>query len=531
MSNRIVAAVASFLLVLPVLAAANPAGGSAPPAPAPVPSGSPGAGRDSCPPPRVEIFDLSIPPDPVPTGTELTKGSPQTTTYFHWLDLTTAYGGVSEALINKDPTRSGIEYLDLTIANAGSGHTVMNYKPGVDTAPAGALHGIDYLVAGQLTGVEGAYAVSVSLQDATTRAQVAAGHASFQSSEDSMTAAETAASQLTPALRKIRAYQQMLKRQNSGMAISPPLDQPQVTTAKHSLKSGESTLVWLSLRDCEGLPLAHRTLKLKATHGRISPASVVTDAAGRARATFTATSIGPAMIQADYGPFETVTHSHDQRRGSAAVAVQASGIWQLTLDANWHETGSTAWKSGINSEDDHSSKQASVHALELIRSATPDPLTNSNARGWNLISGNAQASASASETMLEAMHIPNGQSCRSARSFAGSSAKGLPGIAISQGDPVKLDLQFEVSGTQYWSYHCAPFDSNPGDSTTAQTFNYQLENTADWRGSCSRSGDFKRGYIISCTLSTTHADESVLSNSAPMLPTITGSLHLTMTPL
>lgn len=477
------------------------------------------------------IFDLSIPPNPVAAGTTVTSGSPEAKAYLHWLDLTTAYGGVSAALINNDPTRSGIEYLDLTIANAASGGTVMNYKPGFDTAPAGAVSGVDYLVAGQLTGEEGAYAVSVSLQDATTRAQIAAGRASFQSSLDSMTTVQTAASQLTPALRKIRVYQQMLKQQSNDMAIAPPLDQPQVMVAQRRLKTGQSTVVSFSLRDCDGLPLAHRTLKLKATHGRISPASVVTDAAGRARATFTATSIGGAMVQADYGPYETVTHKRDQRRGSAAIAVEGSGLWEVKIDASWHETGSIAWKSGINSEEDHSSKQAGVHAVELIRSTTPDPLTNSNALGWNVIDGRAQASASTAETMLEVMHIRNGQSCRSARSFDGSTAARLPGVAIIHGDPLQLDFDFAVKGTTHWSHHCSPFDSNPGDSNTADTISYQIQNTAGWRGSCSRAGDFKRGYTIACNVSISHSDESVLSNAAPMQPTITGSLHLTLTPL
>ncbi|MGH2859185.1 MAG: hypothetical protein ACRDMJ_17055 [Solirubrobacteraceae bacterium] len=494
-----------------------------------VASGGSSSGADSCPAPRVDIFDLSIPPDPVAAGTTLTQGTPEADAYLHWLDLSTAYGGVSEALVNQDPSRGGIEYLDSTIANASSGGTVLDYTPGFDTAPAGAVGGVDYVVTGSITGSEGAYVVTVSLQDATTRAQIAAGQATFSSSLDSMAAAQTAASQLTPVLGKIRAYQQKLKAQSSEMAISPPNDQPQVTPAKRSLTSGQSTGVSLSLRDCDGLALAHRTLKLTATHGRISPSSVKTDTAGRARATFTAGSRGIATIQADYGPYETVVHQRDQRRGSAAVAVKASGVWELNIDASWQETGSVTWASGVDTEDDQASLQSSVHAMELVR--TRDPLTNSNAGGWNMIGGQAQASAGEAETMLQVMHIPDGQTCRTIGSFDGSTADGLPALEIEHGNPVKLDLQFAVNGIARGSFHCSPYDDNPGDNTMRDSRSFQLENVAGWHGSCSRQGTRTRGYTVLCNVHTSYRDYGLAHAAVGPLATITGHLHLTMEPL
>ncbi len=183
------------------------------------------AGSDSCPPPRVDIFDLGLPPNPVPPGA-IAAGSPEATAYLQWLDLTTASGGVSQALLNEDPTRGQVEYLDQAIAEASNDNgTVSNYNPGFDTAPAGPIADIDYLVTGQITGSQGAYTVTVSLQDATTRAQIASGSATFADSSDSLNAAEQAAWQLTPVLEKIRDYQTKLRQQSSDMAIAPPLDQ------------------------------------------------------------------------------------------------------------------------------------------------------------------------------------------------------------------------------------------------------------------------------------------------------------------
>lgn len=520
MKKKIVMAGTGFLLVFALLSASR-FGSAAGDASAP--------GADSCTPPKVDIFDLSIPPNPVPAGTTVTDRSPQAEAYMHWQDLTTAYGGVSEALINKDPSRNGIQYLDATIANAASGKTVTNYNPGFDTAPTGAINGVDYMVTGSITGSEGAYTVSVALQDATTRAQIATGQETFSSSRDSMTAAQTAASQLTPVLGKIRAYQRKLRQQSDDMAIGPPDDQPEVTPAKRSLTHGQSTKVTLSLRDCDGMPLAHRTLKLKATHGRISPASVQTDAGGQAHATFTAMSRGIAMIQADYGPYETVTHKHDQRRGSAAIAVKTSGIWEFKIDARWQDMSSTTWALGINSEKDHSSKQASVHALELIQSNTPDPLTNSNAQGWNVIGGQAQASASESETMLEVLHIPNGGTTRTTKSFDGSVADGLPGLDIFHGNPLDLKFEFSVKGISHFTFHRSVFDE-PADQTEPDRFTYTMQNSAGWKGSCSRQGNVKNGYTIICNVSSDSGDD-LIHNAATPKAGITAFLHIIMTPL
>ncbi len=289
------------------------------------------AGSDSCPPHRVDIFDLGLPPNPVPSGA-IAAGSPEATAYLQWLDLTTASGGVSQALLNEDPTRGQVEYLDQSIAEASNDNgTVSNYNPGFDTAPAGPIADIDYLVTGQITGSQGAYTVTVSLQDATTRAQIASGSATFADSSDSLNAAEQAAWQLTPVLEKIRDYQTKLRQQSSDMAIAPPLDQPAISPARCTLKTAESTSVSIALNDCDGLALANRTLTLKATHGRFSPSTVKTDSSGHAHATFTATSHGIAQLTADYGPYETVNHKRDQRRGRAAIAIQSSGVWEVHI--------------------------------------------------------------------------------------------------------------------------------------------------------------------------------------------------------
>ncbi|MGH2855946.1 MAG: Ig-like domain-containing protein [Solirubrobacteraceae bacterium] len=480
---------------------------------------------DSCPAPSVDIFDLAIPPDPAPAGTTLTSGTPQADQYLEWSDLSTAYGGVSEALINQDPSAGQIEYVDRTIAQAsapGSDGTVPNYTPGFDTAPAGAVSGVDYLVQGAITGSQGAYTVTVSLEDATTRAHIADGSATFADSTDSMAAAQQAAAQLTPVLSKIRAYQRKLKAGSGEMAISPPNDQPLVTPAKSRLKEGQSTSVALSLHDCDGLPLAHRTLKLHATHGRISPASVKTDAQGRAHARFTASSHGIAQIRADYGPYQTVTHKRDLRRGTAAVGIAASGVWELIINAQLDERASL--RTSDNTEN--GTAQGSVHATELI--ATGDPL-NPNA-GWNEVGG--QATVTYTETRSGRQQIADTQACVTTGSFEGSTASGLPGLTITHTRPVALDLQTSVKGVSRGSFHCAPYDDNPGDHVNNNDsigFGIVSGPGTTWRGSCSRNGNVRHGYTINCGhLSTSFVDQNLTDGGNA---TITAQLRVTMTPL
>jgi hypothetical protein len=277
------------------------------------------------------------------------------------------------------------------------------------------------------------------------------------------------------------------------------------------------------------LVLAHRTLKLSATHGRISPSSVKTDGSGRATATFTATSKGIARIQADYGPYETVTHQRDQRRGEAAIAVKASGIWEMSIDASWQENGSVS-RGGVNSEEAHSTLEASAHAFELIR--TPNPLpSDSHETGWDTLGGQAQATASETETDLQVDHIPDGQTCRSTYAYSGTGADGLPDLVILTSKPLKLGLDFSVKGTSHGTFHCSPYDDNPGDNTMRDSHGYKLTNSAaaGWQGSCTRQGTVKRGYTIVCNgLHTSYRDYGLAGSPNA---TVNARLRVTMTPL
>jgi hypothetical protein len=484
---------------------------------------------DGCPPPRVDIFDLAIPADPVGPG-PVVQGSPQAAQYLTWLDLTTASGGVSDALLNHDPGRDGIEYLDATIAQASNGHgTVLHYNPGFDTAPPGPVPIVDYLVSGQITGSQGAYTVTVSLQDATTRAQVASGSATFADSSDSMDAARRAASQLTPVLAKIRAYQRRLKDQSNEMAISPPLDQPAVTPARRHLRVGQATDVSLALRDCDGQPLAHRTLKLRATHGRISPALVKTDRSGRAHAMFTATSSGLARLRADYGPYETAVHRRDQRRGVAAIAVRSSGLWELRIDGSYQQTDSGHATDGRNYSSASGTVSAGVSAIEWIRGA--HPLSAGRSGGFDVLGGRAQAGYSDTQSETDIALYANGQRCVTTIAAFGARASRLPGLDMSTGGRrPKLQIDFAVTASEHQTYHCAPFDDNSGNTTTTSTFGVTLQNVAGWQGSCNRTGDARWGYTIACNVHTSHLTGEALGNRN-IAGSQVGELTITLTPL
>jgi hypothetical protein len=486
------------------------------------------AAHDACPTPQVDIFDLAVPPAPGKAGAPVTRADA------NWATLTTATGGVNGALMNSDPTHSLIEYLDSTVGNA-NGQAVPKYIPGLDTAPSGSVDGVDYVVEGQISGHEGAYTVTVSLEDAKTRAHIADGSASFTKSSQAMEAAQKAASQLTPVYTKIRAYQEKLKEQNPDMAISPTMEEPKIVPARTSLKVGSSTPVSLELMDCDGQPLKNRTLKLQATLGQIAAASVQTDSSGHASATFTGRQSGLAHLRADF-PFQTVMHQPNFRRGYATVAIESSGFWVFDIDANWQEVDSAVGGRNGSSETKRILWRSALHATEWVKTRDPLAFDGGEEPDWEDVSGQVQGSWSLTGTDRW-KNINTMQSCIVSLSGEGSTpeeGEGPPDFEIDSLKPMKVVFEGGFNGTQYIRTYCAVAYANkhltiqgPIDISSG----VRVQNFGDWTGTCTPNGDVKHGYTVVCDTSYRDECDGRGGDFPPCTQTQTGHLRVTMTPL
>jgi len=183
-------------------------------------------------------------------------------------------------------------------------------------APAQTAGVSDYIVTGSITGANGAYVMSVSLQDATTREQVAESTASFAQAVDALIAGGVAAASMGSPAARIRSFQ-VNKRDASGSqtAISAHY---KLKADKPLIEVSQTSGVVLELTDCDGAPLRNREVTLSVQGpGSLTPGTVTTDGEGVARTEFHADQgKGMAHIYAAY-PYTTVTHHHAHAVGSS----------------------------------------------------------------------------------------------------------------------------------------------------------------------------------------------------------------------
>lgn len=172
----------------------------------------------------------------------------------------------------------------------------------------------NYLITGFVKKSGDGYVMHMELQTSCSRKTVASADVPFQLSAESSTIsiANQAASQLSPLIEKITKFEFEERNQNQKFAIAGnDIDRIKVTPAKTKLTAGQQTEFTMELKDCDGVALPGREIvftegningnKMPGTiGGTVTPAKIITDARGKAKATFkmNAPPGKPAIINA-----------------------------------------------------------------------------------------------------------------------------------------------------------------------------------------------------------------------------------------
>jgi hypothetical protein len=173
----------------------------------------------------------------------------------------------------------------------------------------------DYLITGTITKSAKDYVLHVEVQSSCNRKKVAATDVPFQLTSlvgNVNNLAKQAAIQLGSLADKIKSFEIEERKINPHFAIARNGDELiRIMPAKRNLVTGQETDITIEVNDCDGAPSAGKEIiftqeKLNGfilngtIGGIVTPARVITDAQGRAKAKFklTASSGKPAVINA-----------------------------------------------------------------------------------------------------------------------------------------------------------------------------------------------------------------------------------------
>ena len=236
------------------------------------------------------------------------------------------------------------------------GHTYTNLPLSNDVSQYG-----NYIITGTINKSGSAYVVHVEIQSACTRKTVTAADVPFQLSAESsntMKVANEAAGKLSPLIEKIKKFELEERSKNQKFAVAADIDLIKITPAKTKLVAGQQTEFTLELKDCDGTVLAGREIvftsgnigggKMPGTIGGIvTPAKVITDASGRAKANFkmTATAGKPAIINA-----HSITQTPLNCEGVLFGDVQIDALPVYKIIVSYNKTLTTDFN--MNSNED-----------------------------------------------------------------------------------------------------------------------------------------------------------------------------------
>jgi hypothetical protein len=233
--------------------------------------------------------------------------------------LHTASGYIYRELL-RDTSLSHLEFYtcgltDSLVIDSTLGGFMISFQDSVKPTDA------DYVIASTITGSSGNYTLTVSIVDGQTLIHVIDGTAKFSSITDNevKNAASSAVSKIVPVLSTIRNYQELLKNNDPALCINPHVD---VTTGKSVVPLNGSTIVTITVTDCDGLPVPGQRLSLDAEAGTLSSSALITNNSGSAAVTFFAgkkDDIGSVTAAIDNAI--TVTHDTLNPCGSLFITV------------------------------------------------------------------------------------------------------------------------------------------------------------------------------------------------------------------
>lgn len=209
------------------------------------------------------------------------------------------------------------------------GQTYTNLPPAGEASRFG-----NYLLSGYVRPQDGSYIMHMELQAACSRKVVAAATVPFHLSSGSdyiRSIADQAASQLLPLQDKIKQFELEQRQENEMVALDDDLAESIIIHPKKmKLGAGEETDLEITLKDCDGTPLANRKIVFTrgslggvpissgTTGGTVSPSSVLTDAHGKAKARFKMGNEKTAVITA-YHVYQKPYGCEGVKLGSATI--------------------------------------------------------------------------------------------------------------------------------------------------------------------------------------------------------------------
>ncbi|HEX3166793.1 MAG TPA: Ig-like domain-containing protein [Chitinophagaceae bacterium] len=239
------------------------------------------------------------------------------------------------------------------------GETFVNLPSNPLISPNLSKYG-DYLLTGSITNNGTSCQLQVEVQTACSRKTVVTGQINFSLlsvSGNVSNIAHQVVIQLSPLADKIKKFELTERQQARELSLFPVswADPIKITPQKKIVKAGETTAFTIEVKDCDGIPLAGREVLFNETTfegfkipgaigGTVTPAKVVTDANGIAKATFTLKAGSKEAFIAAHSPGKDVKGCNSILFGDAPVNMKYTysgyvvytyeGVSQLTTDTD-----------------------------------------------------------------------------------------------------------------------------------------------------------------------------------------------------
>lgn len=323
-----------------------------------------------CPKRNIMLYDLDV---QVPRPGEPTQ-------IIQWQNLFWASYTAENAAFNDATSRCLYYYEGTLIGRDGRIPDTAVFGLGyTHTAPQGEIAGYDYLISGSITGSEGAYGITISLETICSRETVTSGSTVFSSASQAAVVGTSLGTQVFSNIATtIEQFEVNKRNANTDVARDVQDDQMVITPSKTKAARGESVPVKISLVDCDGIPLANRTITLTASqfhglilngseNGAFTEQTITTDANGIAHPNFiTGASPGIAILRAYFvyknpmgcdrvaGASATIVIEDPIQK---AYVVQARYSFSGTFTRKWardvfmgyqNDKYETSWKKTIN---------------------------------------------------------------------------------------------------------------------------------------------------------------------------------------
>jgi hypothetical protein len=217
-----------------------------------------------------------------------------------WWDYYWIAAGVRNYLADNDPTRDCISRLDgaFFTSKDSKNKGIKFGQEHANTPPPGEVPGNGhYLVYGVITG-DTKPTLTLKVETARSRELVKSVVIDLPKGFDYLQTGRKAAAAVGPIYKTILDFEKKKRDKGEPFAINPRIT---LTPEEEQLNSGEKTIIGIVMKDCDGVYLKNRTIKLTTTAGTLARTSLKTDEKGEASVEFTAGSQSTkANILAEY---------------------------------------------------------------------------------------------------------------------------------------------------------------------------------------------------------------------------------------